>query len=576
MVAALIAAIVPTVLGYVLVQYSAAGTGGQFIYFMDDAYIHMGVAKNLLLNGTVGINEKSWTSLSSSPIYTIVLTLQLWATDMSSDILWHQVLLVWFLGATVSAYWFRRLGYTVASYGLFIGLMAVVLPITLNFLNGMEHLFHAWLACLLLLVWHGPADNTDTGTDRLLPILVLSSLALLTRFETLFLTGALAAIDLYTGRYRRAVGMLLLTAAIPLAYMSFMWAQGATFLPNSMAAKSALDTSSLSAIVKSVVFRSGGKLYTADKFTAILAALLVLGTGLVPFLRHKAPSARPLLVAALCAIPIFLLAQPESHRYDMWVNALFVLAFVMATRQYVLKDWPQLCVLLLPFLLFGLVIQGYLPRKPLWELPFLVLLGGYVLFLTYKVAAIHINNKAVLASVAAALLLTGKVRCVDTLPQLRGLAQNIYNQQYAFALFVDKYYPGRPVLLNDIGTTSFAANNPIVDWVGLGTTELLPVGKKWFSNKKEVDIARIDAVVKARHAALGVVYPKWIGKKLPANWVLAATWTNTVNHGKMLGDTTVGFYAFSVPDAKALQQKLVVFEKENSFAHTLRLLPIKN
>src|SRR6478752_3432237 len=50
-------------------------TNGVISYPLDDTFIHMAVAKNLLLNKVWGISAGEWVSTSSSPLYTIILTL---------------------------------------------------------------------------------------------------------------------------------------------------------------------------------------------------------------------------------------------------------------------------------------------------------------------------------------------------------------------------------------------------------------------------------------------------------------------------------------------------------------------
>ncbi|HSC39618.1 MAG TPA: hypothetical protein VLD19_17155, partial [Chitinophagaceae bacterium] len=50
-------------------------TGGHFCYPLDDPFIHMALAKNVLLHANWGINASGFTSTSSSPLFTILLTL---------------------------------------------------------------------------------------------------------------------------------------------------------------------------------------------------------------------------------------------------------------------------------------------------------------------------------------------------------------------------------------------------------------------------------------------------------------------------------------------------------------------
>src|SRR5262245_43098735 len=48
---------------------------GRFNYALDDAYIHLAVARNLVETGWFGVRAGEFVLLSSSPIYTLALAL---------------------------------------------------------------------------------------------------------------------------------------------------------------------------------------------------------------------------------------------------------------------------------------------------------------------------------------------------------------------------------------------------------------------------------------------------------------------------------------------------------------------
>src|SRR4051812_10464158 len=63
-----------TVIVAALEFISLKKTGGHFCYPLDDTFIHMAVAKNLVLHGNWGITSHGFVSTSSSPFFTIVLS----------------------------------------------------------------------------------------------------------------------------------------------------------------------------------------------------------------------------------------------------------------------------------------------------------------------------------------------------------------------------------------------------------------------------------------------------------------------------------------------------------------------
>src|SRR5689334_2112936 len=57
------------------VIHSVMRQTGVFSYPVDDAYIHMQIARNLSAHGVWGINAGEFGSASSSPLYSVILAL---------------------------------------------------------------------------------------------------------------------------------------------------------------------------------------------------------------------------------------------------------------------------------------------------------------------------------------------------------------------------------------------------------------------------------------------------------------------------------------------------------------------
>ena len=59
----------------VRLQLLMAGTGGVLVYALDDAYIHLAMARNFAEHGSWGINPDGFANTTSSLLWTLLLSL---------------------------------------------------------------------------------------------------------------------------------------------------------------------------------------------------------------------------------------------------------------------------------------------------------------------------------------------------------------------------------------------------------------------------------------------------------------------------------------------------------------------
>jgi len=564
----------PLLLGGFFVWRSAALTGGHFYYYMDDAYIHMGVAKNLLQNGSIGLNETTFTSITSSPLYTFLIAGFLVVFNYSDQVLLYMAMATWAALAVSMGLAFKRYGYSSLAYWVYIGSLVVCVPVSLAFLSGMEHLLHLWLASLVLIHWVGASTNsTPKQTPWWLWLLV--SLAVLARIETLLLGLTIAGVDMLTGKWRRGLGLTLATLLPPLAFFAWVHANGGNFIPNTMVVKSNLDTSGLGGLLGSIWHKVEIKLFLIDRFWQFAVAICgLVYVGWVWVKTKSLYTLRAWLACLGCLVPSLLLTDYElTNRYDIWLNGIVLLVFALSVSDIKLprlQGFGTLAMLVLPWLYYGLSAYAFIPRSGVLRLGLLALLVVYLLYFALKnPEKIPKGLLPIVPSLVLVFVLCTTRFLVNAADSFK-YGYNIYNQQYAYGRFLHAAYNGQTIVLNDIGTASFLTDCPIVDCIGLATTPLISVGKHLYATNQVSNLSLIDSVATARGASIAIVNPTWFKKDIPKRWVLAGTW-HCQNTGQILASSDINFYAFDSAAARVLTQKLAAFVSE--VPATTRFLP---
>ena len=144
--------------------------------------------------------------------------------------------------------------------------------------------------------------------------------------------------------------------------------------------------------------------------------------------------------------------------------------------------------------------------------------------------------------------------------RLPRLGRDVYVQQYQMARFFATEYSGQSVGLNDIGTTSWAGMNPVLDLWGLAEGE---IARECLAGRWTVEsIRRYVAETKTEIVA---VYPNWyegIGG-LPREWIAVGSWDLFSGIQVNVAQPQVVFLATNQAAADHLKAHL------NAFASTL-------
>jgi len=197
-------------------------TGGAVTYSLDDAYIHMAIAKNLARHGVWGATPFHFASSSSSLIWTALLGLVYFLTGV------HEITpLVVNVACALLTLWVAD-RYLVR-WGAADGLRATALvglviagPLPGMVLLGMEHILH-----ILLTVWFAGAAIDALSKDQRAPavtdpgwgtLCALGMLASTSRYEGLFLVAIVGLMFVIRGWWLRAVALGVVSALPTVAF----------------------------------------------------------------------------------------------------------------------------------------------------------------------------------------------------------------------------------------------------------------------------------------------------------------------------------------------------------------------
>jgi hypothetical protein len=496
---------------------------GTFVYALDDAYIHMALAKNLAAHGIFGLTQEGFTGCSSSPLWVFLVStiyavtgVQAWA-PLVLNILFGLVLVY-----TACEILLRSGGsrltviFTVTALYVFVPLP--VLPT-----SGMEHGLHVLLS-ILLMFWAATLiaePKTQTWLQVTLPITIAA--AVLVRFETLFLVAGIIFLLLVRRRLVQAA-MVLVAALAPMGILGlYSVSKGWFWLPTSLLLKGRMpEISSMKSLVNAVGCTALLQLFTTPHLVTAVVALMAI------YLWRSARGIsvwdRGQVMICITFITMFLHLQYALTgglgRYESYLLAMSVVSIGCA-------DLPALFQPIRAKLVNNSNIVEWLP----WSIASIVLL--FPLFLHGLLTAV----------------------------QYYGATRSLFRQQYQMSRFLATYYNDTSLAANDIGAVSFFTRIRCLDLYGLANSEICRLKRAG-----QFDTRAIDQLARAEDTKLAIVYDSWfrgkiyngfLSPKLPASWRRVAEWKT--QHAVFVADDTVSFYAVDPAEAPHLKQRLIEF-----------------
>jgi hypothetical protein len=482
------------------------GIGATFAYSLDDPYIHLALAENLVDHGTWGLVPGVYESASSSPLWTLLLAAAVLIVPFSSvwlplglNLLAGSALLWEFTGFRSLVDRQRPVRSAVAGVLLVLGLGVL----HLSFL-GMEHVLHAALAVAAIRALAAMAEGRPRGA---LWVGVAFGFATAARFETGFLAvgavvGILATTDLGDLRRRlRLAAAPVLGAAVPTAVVATVnLAFGQDALPNSVTAKSTLNDG---------LWGSLEPLHTMDTL-------------------HR-------LARLVTEQPVYALAVAVA-------GATLCLAWARPAVRV-----TGLAVLTAAFLqgVYGLV--GQANRYEAW----LLLSSLAVAALAADGAPGPAPDRAARAVLAAlGVLAVGFVLRASDTPTAAG---EVFRQPGSVGAFLATAYDGEPVAVSDLGFVAWEHDGPLLDLLGLGSHDVITALEDHTLEPEPMERLVDD------FGAHVVAISEFFFPDTPESWTLVRKWCLAAPPRTVVPGC-VSFYAPTPADVPVLTERLEAYE----------------
>lgn len=493
---------------------SYAENNGHFSFTLDDAYIHMAIAKNLVEHGVWGVSSHEFSSTSSSPLWTLLLAGTYLIFGIGENIPWILNLLAAIgLLAVVHRLLCRWNIHEIYSLIVLL-LLLIVYPVVPMVRTGMEHLIHGLLT--VLFAWKAVEILTDNSRNSkgFLPaakiewtLVVIAPLLSMIRYEGLLEIGVVALMFIIRGRFKFAI-TLLTAALIPtIALGIFSIVMGGYFLPNSLLIKGSLpDFTNFGNTLLSLGLTSFRAITMFPHLGyPFYLALIVFAYGYYNNSRRLWSKSNLFLFLAIASYILHLQFAKSGwfYRYESYLLGWGLTAVAIAIYENFPRDIKHF---------------SDLRTSTYWALIVIlsIFAGNY---LTFRSAAA--NVKTIQATT------------------------NIYHQQYQMGRFIDRYYSGKAVMLNDIGAPCYLADFRCFDYTGLANSDVLrKIRSKTYTPEMLLEICR------ERDVRIAIIYRSWLANSpgKPKDWFPIGTWT--IPNNTICSNKTVEFYVVD-PDEEA-------------------------
>jgi hypothetical protein len=497
------------VIVYISYWMSIRQNDGHLVYALDDPYIHMSIAKNCAEYGVWGVTKHGFSSSSSAPLWTALLSVSYMIFGIS-DLM--PLILNVLCGILVLIVVYRILiEYTASGLYLFL-VMSVIMfctPLISVGFTGMEHILHILLSIIILYLGASVIVMGNQLSKELILLCLLSPILVLTRYEGLFLIFVLLMLLLIRKKWLPAV-FLVVFSTIPMTLYGFYSVmKGWYLLPNSVLLKGNIPDYSSAREIFFFFYIAARRLVENSHLL-----ILVLGAAAVTYFKAKqdnsiwnVKSVIGIVFIAVCYFHLLLAGTGWFFRYEAYLVAMGLLFLGLALIDYT-----------------GISGRWRYNRTDLVK----YLIGALFIF---------------------ALISPFIMRASKSLLRIQQATKNIYEQQYQMGRFLDRYYRGQSVAVNDIGAVNYITDIRCLDLWGLASYE---VASALLSNS--YDSNTVINLTKSHDVKIAILYENWHEAtesqpfKIP--WEDVGQWK--IVNNKVCGNSEVSFYAVNALERENL------------------------
>jgi hypothetical protein len=502
---------------------------GHFVYALDDAYIHMDMAKNLVMHGKFGTNGMDFTSASSSPLWVLLLSAVYYVFGVSIVAPFFLNILFQIFSLYIAFQILKESHTSPSSRWLLTFLLAFVFitPFFTALFSAMEH--SAQIAFALLFAFLSSkliSGDEDKGLIKYLVLItpILTGL----RYESMFLVLVVSFLLLLRKKYIFSISIFGLGLLPVLIYGIVSLSHGWYFFPNSILLKSPPPDYSVFGMLK--FFHNGFKNITqAHILLLLIIAFFLYGFNYIK--KGDLWSWKQVFLLVSMLTTIFNLGMIRFHqngwfyRYDAYLMAIGITAIaVNLSSLWGGTPADQAAGMEGRRGLLGDRIRGFAK--------YIVLILSWVIISPFIFRAF-------------------------TLFQVPLATNNIYDQHYQMAQFVRDYGYRINLAANDIGMINFYSDSRILDLYGLTDMD---VARSKFIGKYSTDV--IENLITKGNIRLAIVYANGYDMYggLPPSWIKIGEWTMT-NYNVVCGYETVTFFSITKEDEEGLRKKLNDFSQ---------------